>query len=240
MKIPEQYASKEEYVNAIFSTIAHKYDAMNTLMTLSLDQKWRKFTVSQAELQPGDRCLDVCCGTGKLALELAKKITPGGKVVGVDFCSEMLEVAQRNIAKTEFKDCIELLQGNAVNLPFVDNIFACATIGFALRNVPDIKKTLQEMMRVVKPGGKVISLELAKPSLPVFKQLYYLYFDYLVPLLGRLNIGQGGPYSYLPQSLKIFPHQSEIKKMFCSVGLENVKYYELTGGIVAVHVGTKP
>jgi demethylmenaquinone methyltransferase/2-methoxy-6-polyprenyl-1,4-benzoquinol methylase len=152
----------------------------------------------------------------------------------------MLTVAQVNLSGHPLKDRIELVQGNAIALPFSDNSFDCATIGFALRNVPDLVKALQEMIRVVKPGGRVVSLELAKPSWPVFKQIYWLYFDKLVPLMGKFRVGIEGPYSYLPNSVKLFPHQKEIASLFSRLGLQQVACYELTGGIVAVHVGIKP
>lgn len=234
------YISKEEYVKDIFTSIAHKYDLMNTIMTLNLDQSWRRFCVEQANPQDGDRCLDVCCGTAKLTIELAKRVGPDGQVIGVDFCPEMLEVGRKNVLATQYHDRIKLLQGNALNLPFADNSFHCATIAFALRNVPDIEMTLREMMRVVKSGGRVVSLELAKPTLPIFKQLYYLYFDNIVPLLGKIKAKQEDAYRYLPHSLKNYPHQKEIKKLFSRIGLIDVQCHELTGGIVAVHVGTKP
>lgn len=242
MKLPSVYQSKdkEEYVHQIFSSIAWKYDWMNTIMTFNLDSRWRKFTVAQANLSEGSIGLDVCCGTGKLCIEQAKSVGATGKVIGLDFCENMLRVAEKNLANHPLRSRIELVQGNAMNLPFPDNTFDCATIGFALRNVPDITKTLQEMMRVVKPGGRVISLELAKPSAPVFKQLYWFYFEKFVPLLGKLRVGVEGPYSYLPYSVKIFPHQQEIKQLFSQIGLQDAACHELTGGIVAVHVGTKP
>lgn len=227
-------------MHQIFSSIAWKYDWMNTIMTFNLDSRWRKFTVAQANLSEGSIGLDVCCGTGKLCIEQAKSVGATGKVIGLDFCENMLRVAEKNLANHPLRSRIELVQGNAMNLPFPDNTFDCATIGFALRNVPDITKTLQEMMRVVKPGGRVISLELAKPSAPVFKQLYWFYFEKFVPLLGKLRVGVEGPYSYLPYSVKIFPHQQEIKQLFSQIGLQDAACHELTGGIVAVHVGTKP
>jgi len=190
-------------------------------------------------LGPGGRGLDVCCGTGMLTLELAKAAGLNGQVEGLDFCADMLAIAESNIRKSPYRQVIKLVEGNAVNLPFPDNTFDCATIGFALRNVPDIRKTIDEMRRVVKPGGKVVSLELAKPGLPLFKQLYYFYFNCVVPVLGRLGAGLNGPYNWLPESLKKYPHQSEIKKIFADTGLTGACYYELTGGIVAVHVGEK-
>lgn len=233
------YREKERFVHAVFSSIAHRYDLLNTVLSFNQDKFWRKFTVDHSGLMPGGKGLDVCCGTGMLTLELAKAVGLSGHVVGLDFCENMLAKADENIKRTPYRENIDLVKGNAMDLPFPDNMFDCATIGFALRNVPDIRKTIDEMRRVVKPGGKVLSLELAKPSAPVFKQIYYFYFNYMVPLLGRIGAGVNGPYSWLPNSLKVFPHQSEIRDIFTEVGLADAHYYELTGGIVAVHVGIK-
>lgn len=233
------YRDKEQFVHAVFSSIAHRYDLLNTALSFNQDKFWRKFTVDHSGLMPGGKGLDVCCGTGMLTLELAKAVGLSGHVVGLDFCENMLAKADENIKRTPYIGVIDLVKGNAMDLPFPDNMFDCATIGFALRNVPDIRKTIDEMRRVVKPGGKVLSLELAKPSAPIFKQLYYFYFNYMVPLLGRIGAGINGPYSWLPNSLKVFPHQSEIRDIFIEVGLADAHYYELTGGIVAVHVGIK-
>lgn len=238
VQIPAQYRNKEEYVHAIFSSIAHRYDLLNTTLSFNRDKYWRRFAVAKTGLKPGGKGLDVCCGTAMFTIEQAKVVGSSGKVVGLDFCENMLARGAENVKKTKYKDYIELVQGNAIDLPFANNSFDCATIGFALRNVPDIRKTIEEMKRVVKPGGKVVSLELSKPSAPVFKQAYYLYFNHIVPILGKMGIGQDGPYSYLPNSLKSFPHQSEIRDLFAKVGLADACYYELTGGIVTVHVGT--
>lgn len=231
--------SKEEFVHGVFSSIAHRYDLLNTTLSFNRDKYWRKFAVGQTNLKPGGAALDVCCGTGMLSIELAKKLDSNGRVVGLDFCENMLDKAVENIRKTQYQSMIELVHGNAMELPFEDNTFDCATIGFALRNVPDIARCISEMRRVVKPGGKVVSLELAKPSAPLFKQMYYLYFERLVPLLGKLGVGKDGPYQWLPNSLRVFPHQSVIRDIFSQTGLKNAAYHELTGGIVAVHVGTK-
>ncbi|MDF9406937.1 demethylmenaquinone methyltransferase [Pelotomaculum isophthalicicum JI] len=236
---PDQYQNKEEYVHAVFSSIAHRYDFLNTALSFNQDKYWRKFAVKLTGLGTGGQGLDVCCGTGMLTLELAKAAGLNGHVTGLDFCADMLAVARENVGKSPYRKVIELVEGNAVNLPFPDNTFDCATIGFALRNVPDIRKTIDEMRRVVKPGGKVVSLELAKPGMPLFKQLYYFYFNCVVPVLGRLGVGLNGPYNWLPESLKKYPHQSEIKNIFADAGLTGACYYELTGGIVAVHVGEK-
>lgn len=235
----EQYRNKEEFVYNVFSSIAHRYDALNTALSFNRDKYWRRFTIENSGLKPGNKGLDVCCGTGMLALEQAKAVGLDGHVVALDFCENMLTRAVENIRKTPYKEVIELVRGNAMDLPFSDNTFDSATIGFALRNVPDIKRVINEMCRVVKPGGRVVSLELAKPGKPVFKQLYFFYFNYLVPVLGKLGIGFSGPYSWLPDSLKKFPHQSEIVDIFTQSGLVDVHYHELTGGVVAVHIGCK-
>ncbi|MGB9662527.1 MAG: bifunctional demethylmenaquinone methyltransferase/2-methoxy-6-polyprenyl-1,4-benzoquinol methylase UbiE [Moorellaceae bacterium] len=230
---------KEVYVRQLFSKIAHRYDLMNTLLSFNLDKYWRRIAVQKSGLKPGGLALDVCCGTGMLTLGLARAAFPHGKVVGLDFCREMLQVAQTHLSRSPYGGIVELVEGNAVSLPFADHTFDCATIAFALRNVPDIEKTLREMKRVVRPGGRVVSLELAKPSWPVFKQLYYFYFNRLVPWLGCLGVGRKDPYSYLPRSLRDFPHQEEIRRLFVKIGLEQAECVELTGGIVAVHVGIK-
>lgn len=230
---------KEIYVRQLFSKIAHRYDLMNTLLSFNLDKYWRRIAVEKSAVRPGGLALDVCCGTGMLTLGLARAAFPHGKVIGLDFCREMLEVAKANLARSPYGGIVELVEGNATSLPFEENTFDCATIAFALRNVPDIEGTLREMKRVVRPGGRVVSLELAKPSWPVFKQLYYFYFNHLVPLLGCLGVGRKDPYSYLPRSLKDFPHQEEIRLLFTRIGLEQARCFELTGGIVAVHVGIK-
>jgi len=238
VRIPDGFNSKEDYVHNIFSKIAHRYDFLNTALSFNRDKYWRRFAVSRCGLKPGGRGLDVCCGTGMLSMEMARAMGGRGEVVGLDFCENMLARGRENIASFKYGRMISLVQGNAVDLPFEDGVFDCTVIGFALRNVPDIARTIREMARVVRPGGKVVSLELSKPSAPVFKQAYYLYFDRIVPVLGKMGVGLDGPYSYLPNSLKNFPHQSEIKKMFEAEGLINTGYHELTGGIVTVHEGT--
>ncbi len=230
---------KEEYVHAMFSSIAHRYDLLNTLLSFNQDKYWRRFAVRQCGLKPGGKALDVACGTGMLSFELARAVGPGGSVIGIDFCEEMLKIADKNLRKTSYQGIVRFMQGNAVDLPFPDNTFDCATIGFALRNVPDIRKTIEEMARVVKPGGRVVNLELGKPSMIGFKQAYWLYFEKILPVMGRIGIGKSGPYSYLPNSVKHFPHQREIKELFTEIGLADARYYDLTGGIAAVHVGVK-
>lgn len=231
--------AKEKYVHGVFAAIARRYDLMNTLLSFNRDKYWRRVAVASTLLAAGGRALDVCCGTGLLTLELAKTAGPRGSVVGVDFCRAMLDVAAATIAAASGGAPIELIEANAMALPFANDSFDCATIGFALRNVPDIAAVLAEMRRVVKPGGAVVSLELAKPSAPGFKQLYYLYFEHILPLLGKAGSGVDGPYRWLPESLRRYPHQAQILEIFRAVGLRDTSCRELTGGIVAVHYGKK-
>lgn len=230
---------QEDFVNLLFSNIANRYDLLNAAFTLNRDTYWRNVAASKANLQAGHSVLDVCCGTGKLSIALAPLVGTKGQVIGLDFCENMLIKAQENINYTPYQPIIKLMQGNALHLPFADNSFDCVTIGFGLRNVSNIQAALSEMNRVVKPGGTVLSVELSKPSAPILKQLYYLYFEHMLPLLGNLGLGKSSPYYNLPASLKTLPHQSVIRDMFCSIGLQQVMYYELTGGIATVHAGIK-
>lgn len=240
LEIPKNYRNKEEYVKDIFDNIAKKYDTLNTVLSFNRDKYWRKATVEKTGLKSGGAALDVCCGTGMISMELARAAGPAGKVVGLDFSAEMLAIAEKNLQGAQYEKNIEYIQGNAMELPFADDSFDCATIGFGLRNVPDMRKTLREMMRVVKPGGRVVCLEFAKPTVPGFRQIYNFYFNKWVPFLGKLGVGLDVPYRYLHDSWKAFPHQKELKDIFNEVGMENTHFYELTGGIVAVHVGIKP
>lgn len=235
--VQEFPGGKEQYVHTLFSKIARRYDLLNRLLSFRQDVAWRRFTARAVKLQPGDCVLDVATGTGDLAFELARHVAPSGKVIGVDFVEAMLVLAREKAKKHQLGGYCEFLQGNAMELPFPDGAFAGATIAFALRNVRDIEGCLTEMRRVVRPGGRVVSLELSKPVWPVFKQLYYLYFYRLVPLIGRIFQGDSGPYTYLPHSLTHFPGQEELADLMRKVGFRQVTYHNLTGGIVAVHVG---
>lgn len=230
--------SKQEYVHEIFSTIAYKYDWLNSVLSFNQDKYWRAFAIEQAGLSPGDLTLDVATGTGMMALEQAQTMRTG-HVIGLDFCQRMLQKAQENIANTPYEPMIEFVQGNAMKLPFTSNTFKAVTIGFGLRNMPNYQQVIAEMVRVVQPGGRIVSLDLAKPNLPGFKQLYYFYFESVLPLLGKMGVGVDGPYRWLPESLQDYPNQRVICEYFAQAGLKDTVYHELTGGVVAVHVGTK-
>lgn len=229
------YAEKEAYVQEVFSSIAKHYDLMNTLLSFNQDSKWRKFAVEQLELSNGMQIVDVACGTGMLT-RVALEETKDLKVCGLDFSPEMLCEGERRLRKLGLLDRVDLVEGDAMALPYGDNFFDGAMSAFALRNVPSIEKVVAEMKRVVKPGGKVVTLELAKPSMLGFKQLYYVYFNYILPIIGKIS-RDNSSYAWLPESLKAYPHQKEVLSIFEKVGFDSVGYYELTGGIVAVHVG---
>lgn len=231
---------KEKYVREMFNGIAKRYDLMNSLMSFGLDRSWRKFTVQRSELKAGGKALDCCCGTAMLSMELANVAGAQGSVTGLDFSENMLAVGRENIKQSPYYKHITLVQGNAMDLPFEDNSFDCVTVGWGLRNVPDIRQTLSEMLRVVKPGGKVVSLDMARPTAPVFKQGYWLYFEKLVPMMGKVWAGKKSAYSYLHDSSKAFPPQWELAQMFALAGMIETQYTNLLGGVVAVVEGRKP
>ena len=233
-----EHNKKEQMVHSVFSEIANKYDIMNSFLSFNRHKAWRKFTMKKMNVQPGESAVDLCTGTADWAISLSEAVGSSGQVIGLDFCEDMLNVGREKVEKCKGNSCITLQYGNAMELPFADNSFDYATIGFALRNVPDIKQVVSEMARVVKPGGKVVSLELSKPTWPPFRAIYYLYFNHILPLLGKLAIGKMEPYKWLPESLKKFPNHIQLKAIFDSIDLDT-EVYQLTGGIVAVHIGTK-
>lgn len=232
--------NKAQYVQETFNSIAKNYDLMNTLITLGLDKSWRRLAVKRSELREGGTGLDVCCGTGMLTMELARAAGPAGRITGLDFSENMLDVARQNIREFEFKDSIQLIQGDAMNLPFENEVFVCATVGWGLRNVPDILQTVREMARVVKPGGKVISLDMAQPTIPVFRELYWLFFNKAIPAAGKLFSGNKKAYDYFHDSAKAFVHQKELAGIFAEAGLIETGFINLFGGVVAIVEGRKP
>jgi len=230
--------SKQKHVHSVFESIAPKYDMMNDILSFRRHKAWRRFTMRKMDVQPGQTSLDLCCGTCDWTIALAKTSVTG-RTVGLDFSRNMLDIGQSKIDKLERGDQITLVQGNAMELPFEDNTFDFVTIGFGLRNVPDIVKTLKEMKRVVKPGGKIVCLELSKPNWQPFKGIYYFYFEKLLPLMGKWFVKRYEQYRWLPESLAAFPDLQALAELFRSVGMRNVKAYPLTGGVAALHIGTK-
>ncbi|MFD1677979.1 demethylmenaquinone methyltransferase [Alicyclobacillus fodiniaquatilis] len=239
MALPSK-EEKERYVREMFNGIAHKYDFMNTLMSFGMHQSWRRYAIKRARIAPGMHALDACCGTADFTLEIARTVGPSGRVTGLDFSEEMLAVGQNKVRNSDVRMQITLMQGNVLQLPFEDNRFDAVTVGWGLRNVPDIDVALQELYRVVKPGGWVVSLDMGKPSAPIFKQGYWLYFNWLVPMLGKITAGRKRAYQYLHDSSRAFDSQRQLVQRFARLGFKNATYHNLMGGVVAVVEGQKP
>jgi demethylmenaquinone methyltransferase / 2-methoxy-6-polyprenyl-1,4-benzoquinol methylase len=212
----------------MFDRIAGVYDAMNSVMTAGLHHRWRERAADLARVGPGTRALDVATGTGDLAIALARR---GGDVVGSDFSEGMLERARAKSAAVRWE------QANALALPYDDNAFDAVTVGFGARNFSDLRAGLAEMTRVVKPGGRVVILEITTPTKPPLSTFFSLWFDRVVPLLGRVT-GENQAYSYLPSSVKRFPGPRELGSVMVDVGLGHVRWILTAGGIIALHSGT--
>jgi demethylmenaquinone methyltransferase/2-methoxy-6-polyprenyl-1,4-benzoquinol methylase len=233
-----QSKSKEEFVHSVFESIAPKYDLMNDILSFRRHKAWRNFTMKKMNMQPGSTAIDLCCGTCDWTISMAKA-SGTGEMVGLDFSQNMLDYGAVKIREGGLDKQIKLVQGNAMKLPYEDNTFDYATIGFALRNVPDLVKVIEEMQRVVKPGGWVVSLELSKPTWQPFKGIYYFYFQTILPLLGKLIAKSYEQYKWLPESLINFPDHKQLAEIFKTTGLTQVQAYPLTGGIAALHIGIK-
>ena len=221
----------EGQVQAMFDRIAGPYDAMNSVMTAGLHHRWRSRAADLARVEPGSRALDVATGTGDLAIELAGRVAPGGEVVGSDFSSGMLDRARTKSAGVRWE------LGNALALPYPDDAFDAATVGFGARNFSDLRQGLSEMARVVRPGGRVVVLEITTPTKPPLSTFFGLWFDRIVPVAGRLA-GDADAYTYLPSSVKRFPGPRELGATLAAVGLVDVRWILTAGGIIALHSGT--
>jgi len=223
---------EEPQVRAMFDRIARVYDVMNSVMTGGLHHRWRERAIDLAAVGAGAKVLDVATGTGDLALEAARRVGPTGEVVGADFSEEMLAGARRK--RTPVPVAFEW--GNALDLGYETDRFDAATVGFGARNFSDLDQGLREMTRVVRPGGRVVVLEITTPSRPPLSTFYEAWFDRLVPLLGRFDEA----YEYLPASVKRFPGPRELAARMDAAGLEHIRYVLTAGGIIAIHVGEKP
>jgi demethylmenaquinone methyltransferase/2-methoxy-6-polyprenyl-1,4-benzoquinol methylase len=226
-----------EKVRKIFTSIAGDYDRVNKVISLGQIDRWRHRLVATMELGKGKSVLDLGCGTGKLTRLIADRIGEGS-ILGVDLTPEMIDIAKRRLPE-KYEDLVEFSLGAGEDLEVRSNCFDVATSAFTLRNVDNLSKVISEMRRVVKPGGRVYSLELAKPTIPGFREVYRFYFDRILPVIGGMVQGSSEPYRYLAESLKRFPDQNKLKRLYQKAGLVDVKYDELFGGIAAIHRATK-
>jgi len=222
----------------MFDRIAAVYDLMNTAMTVGLHHRWRKRTADRLELGPGDSALDVCCGTGDLALELARRVGPEGRVVGCDFSERMLELA-RDKAGDATSAPVTFEWADALELPYEDASFDAVTVGFGVRNLADLDLGLAELARVLRPGGRLGILEITQPHRPPLSTFFSIWFDRLVPRLGTLA-GDREAYTYLPESVKRFPPPQGLAARLDAAGLEQIRWTVLAGGIIAIHSAVKP
>jgi len=225
---------EDTQVRAMFDRISGVYDRMNSVMTAGLHHQWRRRAADLAALSPGQRALDVATGTGDLALELAARVGPEGEVVGCDFAEEMLTRARAKAAGAPAP--VRFEWANALALPYESGEFAAATVGFGARNF-DLGRGVAEMARVVRPGGRVVILEITAPQRPPLSWFYAVWFDRAVPALGRVA-GDSDAYSYLPNSVKRFPGPRALAETMTGVGLADVRWIVTAGGIIALHAGT--
>lgn len=230
--------SKEERVHGVFEKIYQNYDQMNSVISFQRHKAWRKETMKRMNVKPGQKALDVCCGTADWSIALSEAVGPNGSVTGLDFSQNMLKIGQQKIIDLGLQN-VNLIHGNAMKLPFEDNSFDFVTIGFGLRNVPDYMQVLQEMNRVLKPGGKAVCLETSQPTLPIFKQFFAIYFRYIMPIFGKVFAKSYKEYSWLQESARDFPGMVELAKMFQTAGFKQVEVKAFTGGVAAMHLGVK-
>ena len=230
-------------IRDMFGRIAGRYDLMNRLMTAGLDGRWRRLAAGEACLTPGDRALDVCCGTGDLTLALAST-SADVAVVGLDFSEPMLAVARAKASRRHRRGADgtapDFVAGDLLALPFADDEFVAVTVAFGVRNVPDLPRAFAEMARVARPGGRVVCLEITTPPPGLGRRFHEVWFERCVPLLGRLVAGEGSAYRYLPASVRSFPEPRVLAGIMTEAGLCGVRFRRLGFGIVALHVGVVP
>ncbi|MEI6727066.1 MAG: class I SAM-dependent methyltransferase [Actinomycetes bacterium] len=228
-------------IQAMFSGISSRYDVMNHLMTAGLDRRWRRIAAAQTALAPGAPVLDACCGTGDLTIALAAMF-PSSEVTGLDFTEAMLACARSKAARCEARGlpAPQFVKGDLLALPFADDEFAAVTVGWGVRNVPDVPRAFSEMKRVTRPGGRVVCLESTQPPPGVGGRFHLVWMGRVVPLLGRLVSGDPGAYAYLPASVEAFPRAQELAAIMSGAGLVRVRYRRFGFGAVAMHVGEVP
>lgn len=226
-------------VNTMFDRISGVYDRMNRVMTAGLDRTWRRRAADRALLEPGQRALDLCCGTGDLTFELAGRVGPGGEVVGADFSRPMLEIAdQKNDSRPDEGPSVRFEWADALELPYPDASFDAVTISFGARNLADLDRGLAEMARVLVPGGRLVILEITQPVRQPLKGFFALWFDRIVPVLGKAA-GDPAAYAYLPESVRSFPDASGLGDKMAAAGFDRIRWTIMAGGIIALHSGER-
>ena len=233
-------AEKAGRVAQVFDSVAAKYDLMNDLMSGGIHRLWKQYTIEMSGARPGQRILDIAGGTGDLAAKFSKIVGPQGQVVLADINDSMLKVGRDKLADRGLAGNLTFTQADAQHLPFVDNSFDCITIAFGLRNVTDKDLALSSMLRVLKPGGRLLILEFSKPRNQALSKAYDLYSFKVLPNLGKMVAGDEDSYRYLAESIRMHPDQETLKQMMDDAGFTNTSFHNLTGGIVALHKGFKP
>ncbi len=230
-------AGKAARVRAVFDSVAINYDLMNDLMSVGLHRVWKRFALGRTGLRHGDLALDVAGGTADLSAGMARQVGPDGLVLHTDINREMLDAGRRRLVDANVFANVRTIQANAEKLPFAAGRFHCVTIGFGLRNCTDKSAALREMARVLRPGGRVLVLEFSKPAAKLLEPLYDLYSFRILPWLGEVVARDAASYRYLAESIRKHPDQETLRGMMTEAGLEDVRYHNLSGGIVALHVG---
>ncbi|MFB5661665.1 demethylmenaquinone methyltransferase [Alteribacillus sp. HJP-4] len=229
---------KEERVHEVFESIHEKYDKMNTVISLNQHTNWRRDVMKKMNVSLGASALDLCCGTADWTIQLAEAAGENGYIKGLDFSENMLRAGQEKVARLGFEN-IELLHGNAMDIPFADETFDFVTIGFGLRNVPDYDTVLREMYRILKPGGLAVSLETSQPEKRVVNKAYSIYFTKVMPLLGKYIAGKYKEYSWLQESTMSFPNKNLLSIMFAEAGFDKVQVSSYSFGAAAAHFAYK-
>jgi len=236
-EVPE--SAKVGLVGQVFSSVASRYDVMNDVMSFGIHRLWKRFTIAQAGVRAGQKVLDLAGGTGDLAAQFVEQVGVAGSVTVADINAAMLDVGRARFADRGLAGNVEFVQANAECLPFPDNHFDCITIAFGLRNVTHIDAALASMFRVLKPAGRLLVLEFSKPVLPGLNAVYDTYSFHLLPKLGKLIANDEDSYRYLVESIRKHPDQETLKGMMEKAGFERAHYFNLSGGIVALHKGYK-
>lgn len=236
-QVPKQQKARQ--VAEVFHSVAGKYDLMNDLMSMGIHRLWKRFTIELSGVRPGHQVLDIAGGTGDLTMKFSDLVGPSGKVVLADINASMLQVGRDRLIDRGYAGNIEYVQADAERLPFPDNSFNVVSIAFGLRNVTDKDQALRDMARVLRPGGKLLVLEFSTPVNPLLGKAYDAYSFSALPLMGRLFAGDAESYRYLAESIRMHPDQETLKGMMEAAGLSQCRYYNMTGGIVALHSGIK-